>query len=1635
MDDEARQRARERVLARARERSGGDGADSNWEALRELGGTLTALPQALGGLAVSAGETTRSVLEMPGTLGVGLAGRAMGLSDEEIAAHVRDTPGLQWVANEEAFDPVTDRRARFDEMFPLFGHVAQSYTDTGRRLMPWNWDEYGDAYNENRLPNVLMEDILNVTSIGLPASRGAQATARAAEAGAAGAAVTRVGAVQAADRAVTAALAGRPELTARVLSGAGRAERAMTLGERGAFLPALPYRALAAGGRGLARTGGARLAAVEAAAEAGVRASLLDQGVALPGRAVRGMQRVQDKALAGERMAPVRDWAGAVMGRRQDMAEATIGRLYRVAERRAPGVDGPAVLFALSRAPDLIAPAWQALDDAGRQEVFSTWREQSPIDLTYESFTRAMEYRDRALPAADLARMDQAATAVREAGAVLDDWYVSGEGVTRVEDGAVLGATPEDIAFREANVNEVDLANMPDGTNFVLDKVSRQYDRDLTRAATRADRARQAADARPAPAAPDPGYTPPDLGMVGYDRALRSVFRREQQAGRIGEAGVREVEAALDTLNGEARVQARRALLEEDGVGPAELSRMEGRDGRLTPEEVLDGVETARQIRADAQRAAEAVIADIDSMSGGGRVPFVYDAWTRGQAPTRIGGPQSTLDGAGWQGTAGHADAFVGWTPEQVRAWNRFAGKATDSQIPLDEVVQNFQGWRAGTQSGAADMGAVSDSSGQMVGAQTAEHVAGELLRRMEAYRDLELIASGRAPRTDAWQLYLGDPDVAYIVQRFPESRQAGAGARSTEMWGRDVTYRPPDDGPRYGPAFPDPKDIHAQWGGPVHLRRLGTSIARARRHLDAEAVGRVVDRVDEGPVTARAVARREELIAEVQRKYGDDFEIGARTKDGYGSLTPGQKRLYRALETAGRRENANYRTRLSRRRWVQAREKVIDQARRQAVTAERAGIRSGERFGREAALSRQLERSARRAENDLGRVQQAAADAYQAEMTSPSRLGSRYRPAVAFAQSMRAAFDEVAAQVEAAGGDATSIRAAGAQIVDTTDRAINELAVGDQPVFLAGGVIDDGVTGLAPISGRTPRAGRSRSDYVKQGDRTPLTFRGQAILVAQKLKRETENQVVRDLDSNWAVTARTLDDAGLLDDAVDLDVVTRRDVQALVDGWAATAEHPAGAQMPAGMRWVAWDPGAPLEVVRDVTADTRFLPEPVVRYFRDQFRDPRSWEQALYRALDRPTGIWKDAMLAFSAQWQLGNIATNMLLGATASGVSIVDLIGEFRQEYRRLAPEPNAALAEGGPVSRARYARQAAHYQRGQQVEALRGELPTELGWASGVDPSLSRYTRDVLVSDPTRGSVVAAEARAPGRWRRGADVGYGLAQRLDDASRAAIYSSLARGGMSDAAAIRLAIKSMPDSRLRPWERQFMRRVFPFFMWMKHMTLVAGRLSRDHPMRVAWTIRLAEEFQPDGSVTDLPLLAGAVPLGGDLFMPGRWLNPYGDIVNMSPEALGGNVNPFIKLGLEAFTGQTLDESGISPLSRPPGTGAINAYGSEGPLPLRRDLGSLAYRALGMTRQTATARDALMGDVARYDSGDPIKRTAVPGGRGREVERDTFARPLALGARFVGVPFPVSRDVDEIRASRDERVEALRRRRESYYR
>lgn len=388
------------------------------------------------------------------------------------------------------------------------------------------------------------------------------------------------------------------------------------------------------------------------------------------------------------------------------------------------------------------------------------------------------------------------------------------------------------------------------------------------------------------------------------------------------------------------------------------------------------------------------------------------------------------------------------------------------------------------------------------------------------------------------------------------------------------------------------------------------------------------------------------------------------------------------------------------------------------------------------------------------------------------------------------------------------------------------------------------------------------------------------------------------------------------------------------------------------------WTPSGIFDTTSQIGPGTIVGPKPVIDAFRGYY-DPKRWERALELTYDKGTRAFKTVVLPLSVAWNTGNAITNAFMAVLAGGVDPVTLtrmMGKSIAEYKRTGEW-------AGP----------------------------ERLYTSGS----THETLDFLGARKPGESKVGRVVRSPVR------AGYKVNETVDNVFRSAVYLAKKRKGYSDEAAMTLALRAMGDfTKMAPFEQSVVRRVIPFYAWLRHMSQIAIRLPIEHPYRTAWILGMSEAFKDQEAwETLLPgYMQGNVPFGGDAALSVQNFMPFSNPLAITQ--VGKNLNPLIKLGLVNLPGSPA--RGINsltglPYTRPPGTGRENEQGKEMPT-----APSILEQLRGIPPQLR-AIDALTGrkDVARYESGDVVLIRGEDGKRHKIPIEQSTLRTLS---KYVGI-------------------------------
>lgn len=448
----------------------------------------------------------------------------------------------------------------------------------------------------------------------------------------------------------------------------------------------------------------------------------------------------------------------------------------------------------------------------------------------------------------------------------------------------------------------------------------------------------------------------------------------------------------------------------------------------------------------------------------------------------------------------------------------------------------------------------------------------------------------------------------------------------------------------------------------------------------------------------------------------------------------------------------------------------------------------------------------------------------------------------------------------------------------------------------------------------------------------------------------------------------------------------------------------------------------------------TLWLPEPIMKSVESYYGEVGTLERQLRRYYDKPTSMWKTAVLALRPAWHVNNISGNAFMAMIGSGMGPVEYGRRFMQA-KALLELPEARIAEQLPEGMAREAT----LNRAQRRAATPGRLEKLRSRVSSIEPEtlqalggLDKSVADARIVGGSQGARLGTDYSldeilgTPGLAKRVINRSYALNGAFDDASRLAVFldqhakltdadlsriqsanpelAGLTRDQIRTEGAVRISLKVAGDfMRMTPVERGLFRRVVPFYAWLRHITGLSLHLALHHPVRVAWTLHLAEMF---GTPAEYGL-ASAAALSPTSILQMPSLSPFGDVTSLNPSEAGFNVGPIPKLALGAGLGIDLNRVGTHPgFQRPPGQPGGYGGPPENPnlLTRPRELVNLFANQFPQTRVARAVSDTVTEGkpVLRYPLGQ-IRRANVTSGHGRLESGEPVYGPLA---RYFGVPY-----------------------------
>lgn len=376
--------------------------------------------------------------------------------------------------------------------------------------------------------------------------------------------------------------------------------------------------------------------------------------------------------------------------------------------------------------------------------------------------------------------------------------------------------------------------------------------------------------------------------------------------------------------------------------------------------------------------------------------------------------------------------------------------------------------------------------------------------------------------------------------------------------------------------------------------------------------------------------------------------------------------------------------------------------------------------------------------------------------------------------------------------------------------------------------------------------------------------------------------------------------------------------------------------------------------------------------YYKHLTEELRRSDKFVARLVDTPTAVFRAATLNLRPAWIVNNFVGQLTLLMMSQGVlhGTREYMGEVG---RAVASKAGKRTATGRALDK--HAGAIKHAEVGMASEMA--ETQAALGRAVGVGwlvdwPGFRRPKDEAGKPEGSLAAHTAAIAlKAIPSTAKGLSDAMGRINQIltDDIPRRAAFMAEARPiiervqrvnpkiGVEEAmemvmrderTAAKLIDKTMGDlidySRLSQGEREIVRRLVPFYSWIKGSTFRAGRLVRDTPERAAAAYAVGDNYAEGAEErfgVQMPgSMVGAIDLGGGDIMPTAGLNIFQTPADLASLALSGFergglapgpdhpmsfINPVVKAPMEQFFG-------VDPFS---GSNLYAKKGKQGPYDL----------------------------------------------------------------------------------------------------
>lgn len=388
---------------------------------------------------------------------------------------------------------------------------------------------------------------------------------------------------------------------------------------------------------------------------------------------------------------------------------------------------------------------------------------------------------------------------------------------------------------------------------------------------------------------------------------------------------------------------------------------------------------------------------------------------------------------------------------------------------------------------------------------------------------------------------------------------------------------------------------------------------------------------------------------------------------------------------------------------------------------------------------------------------------------------------------------------------------------------------------------------------------------------------------------------------------------------------------------------------------------------------EMRLVPADVRESFTKNFQRVDSKGQDILRLVfDKPNQIMKYFALALSPAWHAMNIIGNAGMAMIAGGLTPLDLSKSMMRvidDYRKNAD---------GSIAKTRRQVKKQLKSEGASPAALRAaksersffDVDTQRLETSGLTQAQQEWYATPLGNSPLR-ETTDKLTRGHRPFEALVNRSYEMNSFFDNLYRAAVFDSKKMKGLPTERAIKETLNAMGDfQRMSPFERNWVRRVFPFYTWQKHVaTNLVTRLPIEHPFRVAWTLSIANQYATED---------GLVNVWGNTYIDPVSMVPFADAGRLfSKDAIATSLGPVPRLAIGELTNANLSKGAQRSFNMPPGMDgempALFDPSGEG-FNYGRVPDAFAGKQLRLVRGVTGA-----DQISRYDNGEPMLQSGFP--------------------------------------------------------